>query len=141
MSAEIVGVLVVLMCVMIVAASTRWRRARQTALALDLLQNGTLTMGKIVAINRPFATPGETHVYFSYEVPGVGTFVRSCSIDVRALRVEHGVLIPTVGSQVTVRYLPHAPEQALLPQLLPCLVGFQAARAHPQGASPYTGAM
>lgn len=126
MPAEVMSATVALVCVMILAITAQWRRGRQAALARQLQHAGSLTTGKVIAINRPFGAPRETHVYFSYEVPGVGTLLQSCCVDLRALREQHAVFLPSVGSEVTVRYLPQAPDHAILPQLAPCLLGAES---------------
>ncbi len=131
MPAEMTGAVLALMFVMIIAISTQWRRARQSTLDLQLLQSGALATGKVLAINRPFGLPHEAHVYFSYTLPSGESLMRCCSIDLRALREQPAVQIPSVGTCVAVRYLPQAPEHALLPSLLPCLAGFQATRIVP----------
>lgn len=123
MPAEVLTAAIAVMGVMILAISTQWRRARQSAVLSQLLQSGTLTTGTVVAINRPFGERRETCVYFSYAVPGRGTVVQGCCLDLLALREQHAVSIPGVGSTVAVRYLPQSPQVAVLPQLAPCLAG------------------
>lgn len=131
MPAEMTGAVLVLMCVMIIAISAQWRRARQSTLDLQLLQSGALATGKVLAINRPFGLPHEAHIYFSYTLPSGESLMQCCCVDLRALREQPAVEIPSVGTSVAVRYLPQAPEHALLPSLLPCVAGFQTPRIAP----------
>lgn len=137
MPAEVITAVTILMAVMIVSLSAQWRRARQSILDRQLLERGVLTTGKVVAINRPIGLPYESHVYFTFEVPGRSPILRSCCVDMRALREQHALAIPNVGTQVPVRYLPHAPSHAVIAQLMPCLVGFTtpAARTAAGGGS------
>lgn len=128
MPAELTGAMLILMGVMIIAISAQWRRARQSTLDLQLLHSGALTTGKVLAINRPFGLPNEAHVYFSYTLPNGQSLMHCCCIDLRALRSHSSVEIPSVGTSVAVRYLPHTPSHAVLPQLLPCLVGLSNVR-------------
>lgn len=136
MPTEVVSVGVVMVCVMIVAITAQWRRARQSTLDLQLLRAGTLTTGKVVAINRPFGLPHEAHVYFSYSTPR-GTLMQCSCVDLRALRDHSAVEIPSVGTQISIRYLSDAPEHAVIPQLLPCLAGFHPTPAA-QPAAPHS---
>lgn len=121
MPAEIVAAVALLMCVMIGSISAQWRRARQSSLRVELFQRGAVATGKVVAINRPIGLPHETHVYFTFEAPGMGSLLQSCCIDMRALREQHAVNIPNVGAQVAIRYLPEAPSHAVITQLAPCI--------------------
>jgi hypothetical protein len=130
MPAEIVAAVTLLMCAMIASIVMQRTRTRQTLIQTALLKRGEVTTGKVVAINRPIGLPYETHVYFTYEVPGVGQILQSCRVDMRALRVHHDVAIPTIGTEVFVRYLPEAPRHAVIAQLIPCLAGFNGRHGH-----------
>jgi hypothetical protein len=122
---EIIAALTFLACAVAAMLLSQWRRKRDTTLEQRVLKHGTVTMGKIIAINRPIGSRNETEVYFSFDLPGSGSFLRSCCIDLRALK-EQSVLFPSVGAQVSVRYLPEDPQCAVIPQLAPCLSGTAA---------------
>ena len=124
MSVEVVAVVIFLVLIMLGSLSVQWWRTRQLNLNAELFERGAATRGKVVAINHPIGLPHETHVYFTYEVHGVGAVLQSCSIDLRALRQHHAIAIPNVGAEVQVRYLPEAPNHAVIAQLGPCLAGF-----------------
>lgn len=112
-------VLIAIAVVLTTAAHTLFShrvKARQTREQLDILKRGTDTQGRVVAISRPLASGGLAEVYFSFE-SARGEQLRSCTIDLKALREQHGTFVPTVGAAVQVRYLPEAPARALLPQL------------------------
>lgn len=123
MPIEIVAAVSFLMCTVIALIAAQWWRARQNSLELELMKRGAVATGKVVAINRPIGSPHETHVYFSFDPTGTRPVLRSCCVDMRALRQQHAVEFPAVGTQVSVRYLPEDPEHAVIAQLLPCLAG------------------
>lgn len=134
MQPEIFGVVTVLICMMIASLSIQWHRARQSTRDLEVLQRGVLTHGKVVAISRPIGRLNQIEIYFSYEVPDRGQMLHSCSLDVLALRQQHGVAMADRG-RCSGRPRPAAEPHARGDTAAPALPRRFQTRAAPQSSA------
>ena len=86
---------------------------RQREIALQ----GSIGQGRVVAIQRPFLLGNCTRLYFDFSPDGKDEVVRACHIDRREAD-ELRASLPAQGTLVTVRYLPHQPQHAVIGKLL-----------------------
>lgn len=118
MPSEIVVAFVVVLSSIAHFAFIQRLRTRQARTQCEILERGVEAIGKVVAISRPLMSNGSAEIYFTFDSPH-GPQLAHCLTNVKALR-QQGSWIPTVGAPVAIRYLPHDPSRATIPQMLQC---------------------
>ena len=78
---------------------------------------GVACQGRVVAIQRPFMLDDCTRLYFDFVPAGMNEPVRVCHVE-RATQVDRPRALPAEGTTVTVCYLPHSPQRAVIGQLV-----------------------
>ncbi len=85
--------------------------------AQQIARDGQVAEGRIVRVWRPPVAGAFPRIYFEYQPAGMSSRVRCCHTDRRMLDGDVPSL-PAVGTQVTVRYLPKDPRQAVIAKLV-----------------------
>lgn len=83
----------------------------------DILKYGLVAQGKILRIWTPPLVGAFTRIYFEFEPSASEGSLRVCHVD-RRFPEELAASLPAVGSEVSVKYLPDNPEQAVIARLV-----------------------
>lgn len=89
----------------------------QTRRQQDIAKRGRAVTGRIVRIWRPPLAGSFTRLYVEFELPGMTQPVRACHID-RRDPSELNASLPSIGTTVTVKYLPDRPKEAVIAKLV-----------------------
>lgn len=89
---------------------------RHRANQIRIAAAGATSIGKVVAIQRPFMLDDCTRLYFDFVPSGAQAPVRACHI--APAPQEGAPALPAHGATVTVRYLPKRPRRAVIGQLV-----------------------
>jgi hypothetical protein len=117
MSTEVIISLAALMAVTLWIAVKHAVAMHQAAAQRSIAQQGVACQGRVVAIQRPFLLDNCTRLYFDFLPPGTEHAVRACHVDRRPAEELHASL-PAQGTLVTIRYLPHRPQRAVIGKLV-----------------------
>jgi hypothetical protein len=90
---------------------------RQSSVQRHVAAIGIACQGRVVAIQRPFMLDDCTRLYIDFLPDGANQPVRACHVE-RSESTERPRALPAEGTVVTVRYLPHRPQQAVIGQLV-----------------------
>lgn len=83
----------------------------------DIVKRGVHAQARIVKVWRPPLMGSYPRVYFEFEPEGAGGTVRGCHVH-RGANDGFVASLPAVGTEVTVRYLPENPAQAVIAKLV-----------------------
>lgn len=89
---------------------------RQLQQQHEIAQRGEFGEGRVFAVQRPFLFESATRLYFEFAPPGAERPIQCCHTERRPR--EQLPVLPSVGTLVTIRYLPERPEAAIIGQLL-----------------------
>jgi hypothetical protein len=96
--------------------STRFA-AKAELLQQEIAKHGVHAQGRVVRVWQPPLLASLARVYFEYEPHGVGRTIQCCHIDRRPPDGCRASL-PSIGSDVSVRYLPENPTRAVIAKLV-----------------------
>ena len=90
---------------------------RQMEREIEIVTRGQCCQGRVLAVQRPFLLESATRLYFEFAPPGAARPVQCCHTE---RRPAHRIAptLPTVGTFVTVTYLPESPEDAVIGKLV-----------------------
>lgn len=98
------------------------QREREGKRQLRIAALGEACDGTIIAVQRPFLFDTSTRLFFEYTPPGRSDALRCCHI----ARCNTGcppAMLPHAGARITVRYLPDAPQHAVIGTLIEADLG------------------
>ncbi|MET0497086.1 MAG: DUF3592 domain-containing protein [Steroidobacteraceae bacterium] len=90
---------------------------RQVQRQMEIVSRGQCCQGRVLAVQRPFLLETATRLYFEFAPPGADRPVQCCHTEI-ASSDRATVALPTVGTYVTVRYLPENPQEAVIGKLV-----------------------
>jgi hypothetical protein len=93
------------------------QREREGKRQLRIAALGEACDGTIIAVQRPFLFDTSTRLFFEFAPPGGRSAVRCCHV-ARCTAGCSPLPLPHTGARVTVRYLPDAPQHAVIGMLI-----------------------
>lgn len=93
------------------------QRERESKRQLRIAALGEICDGTIIAVQRPFLFDTSTRLFFEFAPRGRTQAMRCCHV---ARCDAHGAtaVLPHTGARITVRYLPEAPQYAVIGALI-----------------------
>jgi hypothetical protein len=91
--------------------------AKATLQQQEIAKHGRDAQGRVVRVWQPPLAGSFVRVYFEYEPHGAGRTIQCCHID-RRLQDGPRASLPSIGSNVAVRYLPENPARAVIAKLV-----------------------